>query len=227
MFRSSTPLLAKDFYKILGVSKNASESDIKKAYFNLAKKYHPDVNKAANAKDKFSEISQAYETLGDSEKKRVYDSTGMTGDEQEQSGFGDAGFGGFNPFNQAGFGNADFSSKYEDIFSDFQDFFGGRRSTRQSQPRGSKGADINLSVEIDFMKSVNGGKITISVDKKVKCGTCKGTKAKPGTSATKCSNCGGRGVAFIQRGFMSIQTTCPNCEGTGTVIKQKCTTCRG
>lgn len=81
MFRSTTPLLAKDFYKILGVSKNASESDIKKAYFNLAKKYHPDVNKASNAKDKFSEISQAYETLGDVEKKRVYDSTGMTGDE--------------------------------------------------------------------------------------------------------------------------------------------------
>ena len=80
MFRSSTPLLAKDFYKILGVSKNASESDIKKAYFNLAKKYHPDVNKAANAKDKFSEISQADETLGDSEKQRIYDLTGMTDD---------------------------------------------------------------------------------------------------------------------------------------------------
>ena len=77
------------------------------------------------------------------------------------------------------------------------------------------------------MKSVNGGKITINVDKKVKCTTCKGTKAKPGTSATKCTNCGGRGVAFIQRGFMSIQTTCPNCDGTGSVIKQKCTACRG
>lgn len=77
------------------------------------------------------------------------------------------------------------------------------------------------------MKSVNGGKITISVDKRVKCGTCKGTGAKPGTSPTKCSNCGGRGVAFIQRGFMSIQTTCPNCNGTGSVIKHKCTDCRG
>jgi molecular chaperone DnaJ len=108
MFRSSISNLAKDLYKILGVNRNASESDIKKAYFKLAKEYHPDVNKASNAKEKFGEISHAYETLGDPEKKKMYDATGMTGDEQEQAGAGFEGFSGFNPFG-GGAGGFDFN----------------------------------------------------------------------------------------------------------------------
>ena len=123
LFRSSTSQLAKDLYKILGVSQNASEGEIKKAYFDLAKKYHPDVNKAANAKEKFSEASAAYETLGDAEKRRRYDQTGMTGDEAEQSGFG--GFG-FNPFGSWGGESSGFGEEinFDDFFNNLFDRMG-------------------------------------------------------------------------------------------------------
>ena len=226
-FRNSGILLAKkDYYSILGVSKSSSESEIKKAYFGLAKKYHPDVNKDPDAKNKFAEINTAYETLGDSEKKRLYDQTGMTGDEQDQAknaGFDAEGFGGFNPFGGfssqggAGFGN------FQDIFSEFEEFF----SQGKKEKVNYKGEDIHLTLEISFMDSIKGTKRQVSLERKGLCVTCKGSKIKPGTSPTKCTNCGGRGVVFFQRGPMSIQTVCTRCKGSGSIVKSPCTPCKG
>jgi molecular chaperone DnaJ len=225
-FRSSAVSLAKkDFYSILGVSKSSSESDIKKAYFALAKKYHPDVNKEPEAKNKFAEISTAYETLGNPEKRRLYDDTGMTGDEQDQaknSGFDPENFGGFNPF--GGFSGGGFSN-FQDIFNNFEDFFGG--GTGKKEKVNYKGEDISLTLEIPFMDSVKGVKKQVSLERKSQCSTCKGTKIKPGTTPTKCTNCGGRGVVFLQRGPMSIQTICTKCKGNGSVVKNPCSPCKG
>ena len=230
-FRSSAILLAKkDFYSVLGVSRSASEQDIKKAFYSLAKQYHPDVNKDPSAKGKFAEINTAYETLSDGEKKRTYDATGMTGDQQDQAknagfdadSFG-GGAGGFNPFGGgfssggAGFGN------FQDIFSEFEDFFGTGRREKVNY----KGEDISITLEIPFLEAVKGTQKRVTVDRKGVCGTCKGTKVKPGTSPSKCANCGGRGAVFFQRGPMSIQTVCTKCKGTGTVIKSYCTPCNG
>jgi molecular chaperone DnaJ len=224
-FRSSALLLAKkDYYSILGVSRSASEPDIKKAYFALAKKYHPDVNKDPDAKNKFAEINVAYETLGDSEKRRTYDATGMTGDEQDQAknaGFDASDFSGFNPFNN-GFSSGGFGN-FQDIFSEFEEFFGTSRKEKVHY----KGEDISISLEIPFMDAVKGAQRKVSIERKGVCGTCKGTKVKPGTSPSKCSNCGGRGVVFFQRGPMSIQTVCTKCKGTGTIIKAHCVPCKG
>jgi molecular chaperone DnaJ len=225
-FKSSAVLLAKkkDFYKVLGVPKSSSEAEIKKAYFQLAKTLHPDVNKAADAKDKFAAVSEAYETLSDRSKRQMYDSTGMTGDEQEQAsaqGFGDFGFGGFNPF--AGFSQGPGGS-FEDVFAEFKDFFeGGPREERRS----TRGEDIILSMEIPFMDAVQGSQRTVRVERKAACGTCKGSRVKPGTNATKCSSCSGRGVIFIQKGPMSIQMTCQKCKGEGSFNPHTCTTCSG
>ena len=219
-------LSKKDFYSILGVSRSASESEIKKAYFGLAKKYHPDVNKDPSAKNKFAEINTAYETLGDADKKKNYDATGMTGDEQDQAknaGFDAENFAGFNPFGSgfsggsAGFGN------FQDIFSEFEEFF----STGRKEKVNYKGEDITISLEISFLDAVKGAQKQVGIERKGVCGTCKGTKVKPGTSPSKCTNCGGRGVVFFQRGPMSIQTVCTKCKGTGTVIKAYCTSCKG
>ena len=225
-FRSSGIKLAKkDYYNILGVTKSSTESDIKKAYFGLAKKYHPDVNKEPDAKNKFAEISQAYETLGNTEKRRMYDDTGMTGDEQDQAknaGFDPEGFGGFNPFGGFSGGGAGFGN-FQDIFSEFEEFF----SAGKKEKVNFKGEDVNLSLEISFMDSIKGVKKQVSLERKSQCSTCKGSKIKPGTSPTKCSNCGGRGVVFFQRGPMSIQTVCTKCKGSGSMIKTPCTPCKG
>ncbi|OMJ94814.1 hypothetical protein SteCoe_1999 [Stentor coeruleus] len=215
----------KDFYSILGVSRSASESDIKKAYFSLAKKYHPDVNKEPDAKNKFSEINTAYETLGDTEKRKTYDATGMTGDEQDQAknaGFDAGNFGGFNPFG-GGFSSSGGFGNFQDIFSEFEEFFGTGRKEKVNY----KGEDISLSLEISFMDAVKGSQKKVSLERKDTCSTCKGSKVKPGTSPSKCTNCGGRGVVFFQRGPMSIQTVCTKCKGTGTIIKNQCTPCKG
>lgn len=234
-FKSSVRLLAakKDFYSALGVQKSASEVDIKKAYFNLAKQYHPDVNKAPDAKAKFAEINTAYETIGDSEKRKQYDATGMTGDEQDQAkaaGFGDfGGFGGFNPFQGGGFGGAGGSpfgsgnfSSFEDIFSEFEGLFGGKKGKKSM-----RGEDISVSMEISFLEAVHGASKQINVSKNATCGTCKGKKVKPGSSPTTCSSCGGRGSVTYQRGPMSIQVACQKCQGAGTIIKEYCGTCKG
>ncbi|CAG9325802.1 unnamed protein product [Blepharisma stoltei] len=232
-FRTSMRLLAKkDYYSILGVPRSATESEIKKAYFNLAKQYHPDVNKSPDAKTKFAEINNAYETIGDPQKRQTYDSTGMTGDEQDQAkqaGFGDfGGFGGFNPFGGGFGGGSPFGgggegfSSFEDIFGEFEGIFGGKKTKKNL-----RGEDISVSMEISFLEAVQGAAKQFTISKNNTCGTCKGKKIKPGSSPTTCTTCGGRGHVHYQRGPMSIQVGCQKCGGSGTIIKDYCPTCRG
>ena len=209
----------KDFYGLLGLEKNASPSEIKKAYFQLAKQYHPDVNPSAEAKEKFGKINNAYETLSDDGKRRVYDQTGMTGDEQAQDPFGGQGpFGAGGPFGGGGQGFAGFEgfsdqfkraqgpggSPFGDIFDEFEKMFGGEKGGRRSQAQ-TKGQDIVINQEVDFMDAVNGSQKVVSFGRTDVCSTCKGTKSKPGTSASTCGGCGGQGFQTIRQGPFMIQ----------------------
>ncbi len=207
----------RDYYEVLGVDKNADEAAIKKAYRVLAKKYHPDMNPGdAEAEKKFKEASEAYAVLSDPEKRRQYDQFGHAAFD------GGAGAGGFD------FSGADFSDIFGDIFGDF--FGGGRRSSaRNNGPM--KGANIRTSVRIAFEEAVFGCSKEIELTVKETCKTCNGSGAKPGTSPETCSKCGGKGqVVFTQQSFFgtvrNVQT-CPDCQGTGKVIKEKCPDCRG
>lgn len=207
----------RDYYEVLGVDKNADEATIKKAYRVLAKKYHPDMNPGdAEAEKKFKEASEAYAILSDPEKKRQYDQFGHSAFEN-----GGGGYGGFD-FNGADFG---------DIFGDiFGDLFGGGRSRRASNGP-MKGANLRTSVRITFEEAVFGVDKEIELTLKDPCPTCKGSGAKPGTSKTTCSKCGGKGqVVYTQNSFFGTMRnvqTCPDCGGTGEMIKEKCMDCHG
>lgn len=208
----------RDYYEVLGVEKNADEAAIKKAYRALAKKYHPDMNPGdAEAEKKFKEASEAYAVLSDPEKKRQYDQFGHAAFEG-----GAGGFGGFD------FNGADFGDIFGDIFGDL--FGGGRRSgARSSGPM--KGANLRTSVRITFEEAVFGVEKEIDLTLKDECTTCHGSGAKPGTTPETCSKCGGKGqVVFTQQSFFgtvrNVQT-CPDCNGTGKVIKEKCADCHG
>ena len=207
----------RDYYEVLGVDKNADEAAIKKAYRVLAKKYHPDVNPGdAEAEKKFKEASEAYAVLSDPEKKAKYDQFGHAAFD------GGMGGGGFD------FNGADFGDIFGDIFGDF--FGGGRRSSaRNNGPM--KGANLRTSVRITFEEAVFGCKKEIELTVKDTCKTCNGSGAKPGTTAETCSRCGGKGqVVFTQQSFFgtirNVQA-CPDCQGSGKVIKEKCSDCRG
>lgn len=223
-FRSSRRLFfKKDYYSILGIPRSASEAEIKKAYFSLAKKYHPDVNKNPDAKEKFAEINIAYETLGEIEKRRTYDSTGMTGDEQEQaknSGFNPSSSSNFNPFTN--FTGSGFN--FQDIFNEFDSFFTGQEDQEKMN---YKGEDINLVLEISFIEAVKGTQKKVQFERKSLCSTCNGTKIKPGTTPTKCTSCGGKGHIQIQVGPILMQSTCTKCNGKGGIFKTPCISCRG
>ncbi len=211
----------RDYYEVLGVDKSADEAAIKKAYRNLAKKYHPDANPGdAEAEKKFKEASEAYAILSDPEKRRQYDQFGHAAFD---GGAGAGGAGGFD------FSGADFSDIFGDIFGDF---FGGssRRSSGQSAGP-MKGANIRTSLRITFEEAVFGCKKEIELTIKESCKTCNGSGAKPGTSPETCSKCGGKGqVVFTQQSFFgtvrNVQS-CPDCQGSGKIIKEKCTDCRG
>lgn len=208
----------RDYYEVLGVEKNADDAAIKKAYRVLAKKYHPDVNPGdAEAEKKFKEASEAYAILSDPEKRKQYDQFG-------HAAF-DGGAGGAGGFD---FSGADFSDIFGDIFGDF--FGGGRRSSGQSSGP-MKGANLRTSVRITFEEAVFGCEKEIELTIKENCKTCNGTGAKPGTSPETCSRCGGKGqVVFTQQSFFgtvrNVQA-CPDCQGSGKIIKEKCTDCRG
>lgn len=208
----------RDYYEVLGISKTADDAEIKKAYRVLAKKYHPDMNPGdAEAEKKFKEASEAYAVLSDPEKRRQYDQFGHAAFE----GGGAGGFGGFD------FNSADFGDIFGDIFGDF--FGGGRRRGANNGPM--KGANIRTSVRITFEEAVFGVSKEIELTLKDECATCHGTGARPGTSPETCTKCGGKGqVVFTQQSFFgtvrNVQS-CPECNGTGKVIKEKCADCHG
>lgn len=222
----------RDYYEILGVNKNATDDELKKAYRKLAKKYHPDANPddKAGAEAKFKEVNEAYENLSDPQKRRMYDQFGTT----DPQGFGGAGGpfggqGGYYSYSSSDFG--DFGD-LGDIFSSFfGGGFGGRNSStrRQSGPR--KGADLNLGLEITFEQAFLGVEKEVMITRNDTCHTCHGTGAKPGTSKTTCTICNGTGqVTQVQNtilGQMQTRRTCSACHGTGEIIKEPCETCHG
>ena len=212
----------RDYYEVLGVSKDADDAAIKKAYRALAKKYHPDMNPGdAEAEKKFKEASEAYAVLSDAEKRRQYDQFGHAAFEGGAGGAG--GFGGFD------FNGADFGDIFGDIFGDL--FGGGGRRGGRANNGPMKGANIRKSIRITFEEAVFGCKKELEVILKDPCTTCGGTGAKPGTSPETCPKYGGKGqVVYTSQSFFgTVQNvqTCPNCGGSGKVIKEKCTSCSG
>ena len=213
----------RDYYEVLGVSRDADDATLKKAYRKLAKKYHPDMNPGdAEAEKKFKEASEAYAVLSDAEKRRQYDQFGHAA--FENGGGGANGFGGFD------FNGADFSDIFGDIFGDLFGGGGARRGGRASNGP-MKGANVRKSVRITFEEAVFGCEKELDVVLKDPCPTCNGTGAKPGTSPETCPKCGGKGqVVYTSQSFFgTVQNvqTCPNCAGSGKVIKDKCTSCSG
>lgn len=212
----------RDYYEVLGVSKDADDAALKKAYRALAKKYHPDSNPGdAEAEKKFKEASEAYAVLSDAEKRRQYDQFGHAAFDGGAGGAG--GFGGFD------FNGADFSDMFGDIFGDL--FGGGSRRSSRSNTGPMKGANIRKGIRITFEEAVFGCKKEIEVVLKDPCTKCNGTGAKPGTSPETCSRCGGRGqVVYTTQSFfgtMQNVQTCPECNGTGKIIREKCSDCGG
>lgn len=209
----------KDYYDVLGVSKDASQDDIKKAYRKLSKKYHPDINKEPGAEQKFKDVNEAYETLSDGQKRQQYDQYGSAGPQGQ--GFG--GFGGGQDF--SGFGGG---GGFDDIFSQF---FGGGGGRRRDPSAPQPGRDLQYTMTLKFEEAIFGKTTTIKYNRDAQCETCHGTGAKEGTSPVTCSKCGGRGVIDVIQntplGRMRTQTTCDVCGGTGKEIKEKCTTCGG
>lgn len=208
----------RDYYEVLGVDRGADDATIKKAYRQLAKKYHPDANPGdKEAEAKFKEASEAYAVLSDAEKRRQYDQFGHAAFE---GGAGGAGGGGFD------FSGMDFSDMFGDIFGDF---FGG--GSRRSNNGPMKGANLRTSVRITFEEAIFGCEKEIELVLKDECKTCNATGAKPGTSPETCSKCGGKGkVVFSQQslfGMVQNVRECPDCRGTGKIIREKCPDCRG
>ena len=211
----------RDYYEVLGVSKDADEATLKKAYRQVAKKYHPDMNPGdAEAEKKFKEASEAYAVLSDPEKRRQYDQFGHAAFDGSAGAGG--GYGGFD------FNGADFGDIFGDIFGDL--FGGGRRGGRANQGP-MKGMNIRKSVRITFEEAVFGCEKELDVVLKDPCPKCNGTGAKPGTSPATCPKCGGKGqVVYTQQSFFgTVQNvqTCPDCQGTGKIIKEKCPDCGG
>ena len=209
----------RDYYEVLGVQKNASASDIKKAYYKLAKQYHPDVNPGnAEAEKKFKEINEAYAVLSDEDKKAKYDQYGHAAFEQGGAG----GYGGFD------FGGGSFD--FGDIFSSFfGGAFGGGGQNRRNAPM--RGDDIYARITLTFEEAVHGCKKEVSFGRVQKCATCGGSGAKKGTSAETCKKCGGSGQVRVQQrtafGMMQSMRTCDECRGSGRIIKEPCGDCRG
>jgi molecular chaperone DnaJ len=203
----------RDYYEVLGVNRDASVEEIKKAYRKLAMKHHPDRNPDnPKAEEQFKEAKEAYETLSDDQKRAAYDQYGHQA--FDAGGMG-GGFGGFGGAGAAGF---DFSDIFGDIFG------GGGGRGRSNVHRG---ADLRYNLEITLEQAARGTETQIRVPTMAECETCHGTGAKPGTSPTTCSTCGGHGQVRMQQGFFSIQQTCPRCHGSGKQITSPCSECHG
>jgi molecular chaperone DnaJ len=210
----------KDPYKTLGVSRKASDDEIKKAYRKLAREYHPDTNHGdKDAEERFKEVQGAYAILSDPEKRKQYDSGGgIFGGGFPGGGFGGGAGGGFGT-GGGGFGG------FGDILSDLFGGAAGRGGGRP--PRPERGRDLETEVHISFEQAIEGAQIPVSVPLSAPCPTCHGTGAKPGTQPTICPRCNGRGVEAESQGLFSISQPCSLCGGTGTEIKDPCTTCQG
>ena len=201
----------RDYYEVLGVKKDASASELKKAYRRVAMKFHPDRNPDnAEAEEKFKEASEAYEVLSDGQKKAAYDQYGHAGVD------GSSGMGGGH-----GFGGGNFSDIFGDVFGDI---FGGGGGGRGGPARG---ADLRYTLDLSLEDAVKGTTVKIKIPTLVSCKVCDGSGAKPGTSPSVCTTCGGVGQVRMQQGFFSVQQTCPTCRGTGKTISDPCTACHG
>jgi len=198
-----------DFYDVLGVSRTASEAEIKKAYRRMAMKYHPDRNAGdTDTEEKFKEAKEAYEILSDTQKRAAYDQFGHAGVDQSMGG-GGRGAGGFS-----------------DVFGDvFNDIFGA--SGGGGRQGGYRGADLRYHLEMSLEDAVSGKTVEIRIPTHVDCKTCDVSGAKPGTKPVTCTTCGGHGQVRMQQGFFSVQQPCPHCNGTGQMIKSPCSDCHG
>jgi molecular chaperone DnaJ len=200
-----------DLYQVLGVAKDASADDIKKAYRTLARKYHPDRNQGdAAAEERFKQVSHAHDVLSDPEKRREYDAARMFGGGRMPPGGGAGGTAGFGDF--------------ADIFGDMFRRGGGRGAANQPPPRGE---DVEVEITLSFEQAMNGAQIVVTADINATCPTCSGSGAKAGTSPRLCPDCRGRGVTGRDLGGFSLGQTCPRCHGNGTIIDDPCPTCSG
>lgn len=200
----------RDYYETLGISKNASDEEIKKVYRRLAMKHHPDRNaNDKHAEERFKEIKEAYEVLSDGSKRAAYDQFGHAAMD---------GMGGMGGFGQGGMGGMNFGDIFGDIFGDM---FGGRGGGAQ------RGSDLQYTLDISLEDAVFGKTAEITIPSLTNCGVCSGSGARPGTSAVTCKDCGGYGQVRMQQGFFTVQQTCPTCYGKGKVIQSPCTSCHG
>ncbi|WAA10366.1 molecular chaperone DnaJ [Fervidibacillus albus] len=203
----------RDYYEVLGVSKDATKEEIKRAYRKLSKKYHPDINKAPDADEKFKEITEAYEVLSDEQKRAQYDQFGHADPNQGFGGFGQGDFGGFG---------------FDDIF---ETFFGGGRSRRRDPNAPKQGADLQYTMNLTFEEAVFGKETDIEIPREEDCSTCHGTGAKPGTKPETCPHCHGTGQMSTEQstpfGRIVNRRVCYHCNGTGKIVKEKCPTCHG
>lgn len=204
----------RDYYEVLGVAKNASDAELKKAFKRLAMKFHPDRNPDdQEAESKFKEAKEAYDVLSDAQKRAAYDQFGHEG-----VAAGGGGFGGF------GAGGASFSDIFGDVFGDI---FGGGFAGGGGGPRARRGADLRYNLELSLEEAVQGTSVKIRVPTSVECTDCGGSGARKGSSPTTCTTCNGIGQVRMQQGFFSLQQTCPKCRGSGQIIEDPCPTCHG
>ncbi len=206
----------RDYYEVLGVAKNASDAELKKAYRRQAMKHHPDRNPDdKGAEEKFKEIKEAYEILADAQKRAAYDQFGHAGVDPAAGGFGGGG-------GQAGSGN--FSDIFDDVFGDI---FGGARGAGGGQNQAYRGADLRYDLDLTLEDAVQGTTVKVRLPTKIQCGTCKGSGAKKGSTPKVCGTCNGQGQVRMQQGFFSIQQACPKCKGKGKIISSPCGDCHG
>ena len=203
--------MARDYYEILGVSKTASDNELKSAYRKLAMKYHPDRNPDdKEAEKKFREVTESYEILKDQEKRSAYDQFGHAAFSQGNSGMGGQGFGGFS---SGGFGDI------------FEDIFGMGRDQRKTGP--STGSDLRYDLGVTLEQAFSGDQVEISLNVPSKCEDCKGNGSSKGVAPKTCGQCGGYGKVRAQQGFFTIERTCPTCSGSGEMISDPCLSCSG
>lgn len=212
--------LEKDYYKVLGVAKNASAADIKKAYRKLAQKLHPDANPGnADAETRFKEVSSAYDVIGDADKRKAYDQVREMG----AAGYGGIPGGGAWP---GGPGPGGVQFEVGDLQDLLGGVFGGRRG-RSARSGRARGTDLETRIRISFEQAFHGAEVPISLQANVRCKTCRGTGAEPGTAPVTCPQCGGAGQVAMGQGLFSIEQPCPRCAGSGRILEHPCSICRG